>query len=512
MKCQHSSGAQHRARVNILPVRSTALVLLEIPMREWVAKIRAKEDKFMSNEPLQPPVHLEPFTDGTPLAIERLRCAWSGLVLSDRIYLLSVLLADRNSHPFALVWKRQHEAVIDLALEDENPYIRYLAAKRVPGPDKRDTPEVKARAEKIKADASQLVRSAQQEVGTIQPPFRMAGHGLMDAISPTYDPARFWTAPQVHRLAIATWSSWDFSVAEPLRYATKELLPNGTVTENEMADVLLQNLGPAYKRRLSTKEPRPGRSPYHFDQEIEEFWKLVPDLPKQLAGILLECLPGGDKRSPIPPDVLDSLDEENLAFLLRRDDVELKVLRRKLYADSASEKLRRSAIASTMFGLLDSDISRLVSNLDEHGDGRLKDVEELTFLARHCRGASLVQMECTQHYLCHWKTDYYRTDESDALQSERAKRLWSGGSGRLALGEEVLQLRVFELAKLLSPLDFGDTPSVLPKSLKQHQKLVILRNPWQTYLNLWGTVRPAEWTAIEEDLPNVWIRNFDMPS
>ncbi|MFZ3275440.1 MAG: hypothetical protein WA182_00920, partial [Candidatus Sulfotelmatobacter sp.] len=91
----------------------------------------------MSNEPVPPPIHLEPFLDGTPLAMERLRCVWPGLILADRIYLLSVLLADRNFHPSALVWKRHHEALIDLALEDENAYIRYLAAKRVPGPDKR---------------------------------------------------------------------------------------------------------------------------------------------------------------------------------------------------------------------------------------------------------------------------------------------------------------------------------------------------------------------------------------
>jgi hypothetical protein len=465
----------------------------------------------MSNEHL-PPIHLEPFMDGTPLAMERLRCAWSGLVLSDRIYLLSVLLADRNSHPSALVWMRHHEALIDLALEDENAYIRYLAAKRVPEPDRRDTPEVRARAEKIRADSSQLVRSAQQEAGTIPPPFRAAGQGLLDAISPKYDPARFWTAPPIHRLAIAMWSSWDFSVAEPLRYATTELLPNGTVTENEMADVLLQYLGPGYKRRLSAKEPRLGRSSYHFDQEIEELWKLVPDVPKQLAGILLECLPGGENLSPIPPGIVESLDEENLAFLLRRDDIELKELRRKFYSDSASEKLRRAAVASIRFDLLDSDISRLVSNLNEHEDGRQKQVEELSFLARSCRGASLVQMEVMHHYLCRWKSNYDRTNEGDALQSERAKRLWNGGLGRLAIGEEILQLRVFELAKSLSPLDSDEAPSLLPKSLKQHLKLILPQNPWQTYLNLRSAVRPAEWTAKEEDLPNVWIRDFDMPS
>ena len=255
-----------------------------------------------------------------------------------------------------------------------------------------------------------------------------------------------------------------------------------------MADVLLQYLGPAYKQRLSAKEPRLGRSSYHFDQEIEELWKLVPDVPKQLAGILLECLPGGDKRSPIPHGILESLDEENLAFLLRRDDIELGDLRRKFYADSSSEKLRRAAVASIRFDLLDSDISRLVSNLNEHEESRPRQVEELNFLAKYCRGARLVQMEAMHHYLCRWKSNYCRTDEGDALQSERAKRLWNGGSGRLAFGEEVLQLRVFELAKLLSPLDSDEAPSVLPKSLKQHLKLILPQNPWQTYLNLWDSV------------------------
>ncbi len=117
-------------------------------------------------------------------------------------------------------------------------------------------------------------------------------------------------------------------------------------------------------------------------------------------------------------------------------------------------------------------------------------------------------MEAVQHFLCRWKSNYYRTDEGDALQSERAKRLWNDGSGRLALEEEMLQLRIFELAKSFSPLDSGEEPSQVPKSLKQHQKLLVPQNPWQTYLNLRLAVRPAEWQGKLEDLPNVWIRDF----
>jgi len=446
--------------------------------------------------------------DGTPLALERIKCAWPGLVLADRAYLLSVLLAERGGHPNALIWKRQHEALIDLALEDESAYIRYLAAKRLAAPDKRDGPETRARIEKVKADPSHLVRSAQQEAGAVSPPFaiRIPGqHPVSAAISPQYDPALFWTLDPVYRLAVATWSSWDFSVAEPLRHAAKELLPNGTVTENEMADVLLQYLGPDYVRRYGAKEPRAGRSTYHFNDEVEELWKLIPDIPKQLSGILLGCLPGGDERSPIPPGVLESLDEVDLAYLLGRDDIELKELRRKLFVEPGSEKLRRVAVASAKFELLDSDISNLVSDDIEHKESRDKRIEELSFLAKNCRGARLVQMKAIYHFLSGWKA--YHDNEWDAPQSERAKRLWNGGIGRSALQEEVLQLRVFELAKSLSPMRATDEPSQLPRSLKQHQKLISPQNPWRTYLNLWLAVRPGEWRQRIDDLPPVWIRD-----
>jgi hypothetical protein len=465
----------------------------------------------MTNDNVHP-IHLQPFMDGTPLALERMRSAWPGLLLADRVYLLSVLLSDRNSHPSALIWKRQHEALIDLALQDENAYIRYLAAKRVPAPNKRDGPGARARIEKVRADSSHLVRSAQLEVGTVSPSFKLSGQGpLMGAVSPKYDPALFWTCHPVYRLAVATQLSWDFSVSGFLRYATTELLPNGAVTENEMADVLLQYLGPDYVRRFSKKEPRAHCSSYHFNNEVDELWKLVPDVPEQLAGILLQCLPGGDKQSPIPSGILESLDDEGLAFLLRRDDVELNELRRRLYIESSNEKLRRAAVAGVRFELLDSDISHLVSDNNRHEEPRDKKVEELFFLAKYCRGASLIQMEAVHHYLCGWGSDYYRTDAGDALQSERAKRLWNDGVGRFALEAELLQLRIFELAKSLSPMDSDEEPSQLPKSLQHHLKLISPQNPWQTYLNLWSAVRLVEWKGKREDLPEVWIRDFRLP-
>jgi hypothetical protein len=122
----------------------------------------------MNNDNLHP-IHLQPFMDGTPLALERLRNAWLGLSFPDRAYLISVLLAGRGGHPNALFWKRHHGALLDLALADENAYIRYLAAKQTDGPEKSDDSLTVARLEKINSDSSQLVRSAQVEVGCISP-------------------------------------------------------------------------------------------------------------------------------------------------------------------------------------------------------------------------------------------------------------------------------------------------------------------------------------------------------
>jgi hypothetical protein len=45
------------------------------------------------------PIHLQPFMDGTPLALERLRNAWLGLSFPNRAYLISVLLARTGGQP-----------------------------------------------------------------------------------------------------------------------------------------------------------------------------------------------------------------------------------------------------------------------------------------------------------------------------------------------------------------------------------------------------------------------------
>ncbi len=46
---------------------------------------------------VESPKHLEPPLDGTPFVVECIKQSWPGLSISDRAYLLAVLLADRSN-------------------------------------------------------------------------------------------------------------------------------------------------------------------------------------------------------------------------------------------------------------------------------------------------------------------------------------------------------------------------------------------------------------------------------
>ena len=460
------------------------------------------------------PSHLLLFMDGTPLALDRIRCAWPVLTLADKSLLLSSLLTGRGGHRNALEWKRHHAALIDVALGDENAYVRYLAARRVNAPEKDDSDEIRARLERIDEDPSDLVRHAQLEMENVSAPFKLVGApgdsaDVLD-LSGKYDPAQFWESSQICRLAAATGRDWNLSVTDLLRYATKELLPNGRVTVHEMADVLLQNLGPDYVERFGKRRPQPGRSSSHFDGEVEELWKVIPDIPKDISYILLKCLPGGSKYHPIPPGIVESLDEDQHAWLLWRDDIELKELRRRLYIESDSEKVRRASAASAKFEVLDSDVSRLVPRANDSKEATERKIAELLILADYCPALSLVQIDAVRHFLWCLHEHDYRTSHRD-MAAERAKRLWKDGAGRPGLEKEVLQLQVLQLAKSLCPARDYEYQGQLPDSLRMHEHLINPLNPWETYLGLWDAVETAEWKDLYGGLPHDWTPDSPLP-
>lgn len=463
------------------------------------------------------PKHLEPLLDGTPLAVERIKLAWPGLSISERVYLLTILLADPSKERKALRWWHHRACLLDLALADNSPYIRYLAAKCVRAPDKAEDAdetsgylEDKARFAKVQSDPVSLVRSAKEEES-----WKVLTQELEDWES-------FWKRSHTERLALVNGVKEDGEkIANLLRYATKHLLPIKAITIDEMLDVLLQYLGgktiaervahaEAYARRFYD-----GYAEYSAGESVKALWEVIPEIPKSLSYILIECLPEeAGLQSSIPPQIIESLDEHQLEHLLYRDDVTLKELRRKLFKESTNESLRSAAMSSSRFELLDSDISERVYDPREPAESGKKKVDELAILAANCMGATLVQMEAICDLIYDAPIDFRPgffgketfVSYGRVLQTRRAKLLSPS-----TLQHEVLAMRLFALAKNLAPIKAGDTPGELPEKLMQHQGLVVQHNPWQTYLNLSKVVRLDRLKQAVGYLPSVFIQDFDLP-
>jgi hypothetical protein len=479
----------------------------------------------------QAPQFLEPFLDGTPLAIERIRQAWPELAMSDRAYLLSVLLADRRNDTRALEWVRHRDALIDLALEDENGYIRYLAAKHVPKPGKDADDSAQARRRKVITDSVALVQSAHDELPYIT--LSIFGH------TPTW----FWKHTQTERLALANGLDNGEFMADILRYAAKELLPKETVTVDEMVDVLLQFLGTdfAHDFAQSSKRARGSREPddmYWLSKNVKALWKVIPALPPLLSYTLLDCLPE-PPHSPIPTEVIEALDEGQLGHLLTRDEITLKELRRKIYEECANNALCRSAVSSQHFELLDSDITALA--LATESEQSSKRVEKIIVLAESCGGATLVQMEAIGDFFIAQR-DKKADDDYEVSPTRRdwdgfgpvpavnptwdaAKEAQANRTKKLSperLETEVLEMRLYELAKTLNMradqgidrnagrITSGDFTR-LPDRLKAHLQLVTPHDPWSTYLKLRSAVPWEQWRRSKADLPSVYIRDLDLP-
>jgi hypothetical protein len=460
------------------------------------------------------PQYLEPLLDGTPLAMEKIKAAWPGLAISDRAFLLSTLLPKGSQETF-VPWKRQRDDLMDLALGDDNPYIRYLSARHVESPKAADASS-RARYEKIRSDESDLVRSAPDE-GSLSWKFGF----LSDQFG------RFWKLPHVSRLALVNGDQ-NSIIADSLRYASKELLPNGSVNVDEMLDVLLQFLGPEFVREIGV--PNRQRVPHSLQTEndswlagiAEQLWKLVPDVPELLSYVLLSCLPE-PACSPVPPDIVDALDNNHLKFLLGHNEISLKELRRKVFTESSDPLLREAAVSSQKFALLDSDISRLVLDPAESQESVKSKMEELAILAEASRGATLVQLEAISDLADQpgaksagydGGSSYYAAREN---QRRRAKNL-----PPVSLEREVLEMRIYQLARILTTAaterlggedasmvqsDFRD----LPESLQKHLQCATPSNPWSTYLNLCKTVSAGQWKRGRADLPQTEVAGLNLP-
>lgn len=451
------------------------------------------------------PEYLEPFLDGKPLSIELLTKCWPSISLSDRFILFELLVNDPEK---SLKVSYQRTKVLNLAMDDNSVLIRYQAAQHIDEPDSQDKATYKREEilyEKLKSDKEYIVKISREAAQSFY-----LGNPFENAES-------FWSLSQIERLAIVNQlENHGEHFADIIKYACNELLPKKLVEISDINDLILQYLGGDSIKSQAEQAADHGSffhdawAEYSLGESINALWELTLHIPEVLSLPFINQLPeeyGLSQR--IPKNVIENLSDAQLDILLSRDDIKLENLRREIYKNcSTNEDLRSAAIFSKKFKLLNSDISELVIKQDDDAEEAKHKVEELIFLAKWCRGASIVQMAAICKMIENAPDDYqpheywHQTRLAKLAQSRRASSL-----SYEELKREVFDLRIFLAAINICP--FNEVPETNRAAGKDG--IVIAFNPWQTYLNLRKFVTERNWRHTIEYLPEAFLVDFDIP-
>jgi hypothetical protein len=445
------------------------------------------------------PSFLSPLLQDTPGARLKILVAWDSLPVDLQLGLLD---APRGI-PLELALK---------AIASPNAYVRYLAAcraydfwwyesRRRPGGDggvARVEGEDRTQlwrdvAARLRDDSDPLVRHAWDERAG-WPYERGIADSLLDA---------FLHHPLEARLARLRGTGsglWSGERAEGFARLVRRALTGGLLTEHEVVAMVNEYLGSPSNTKFTKRE---GFGSFSPDDTLNVLWRLVPDVPKSVAEVLVAKLPASTMLFDdipgyyeIPDDMLESLDHDLLERVLCRDDVGCGQFRKKIaLTHQPEERWDRLITAATCrdFDLTDEEFERLLTS----------DVDRLALmgLAHDLRPVVLKaaadffdkRHEDEEQDDRKIEHDYWDTARRfEATYEEQLRRLRRRRAGERR--EHVWQLRLYDLAKDLASRETEDELArrLTDDSEAWVREYVVGGDVWKTYMSLETAARHAQ--------------------
>lgn len=459
----------------------------------------------MANESARSvPDHIAPLLQPTPSGAMKLLAAWDGLGTETQILVLEDLqkshfpptsFSSWSDYPAYLaekVWKK--------ALESPNSYVRYLAARKFYFRDDDDG-EKKAIKQRIQEDPDGMVRYVLFEKW-------LWGDAYLR------DPKRFFDLPQEARLAAVRYlSGAGKTMATLIGYAADHLLPNGTVTEDELHEIVSDYVKkPAFQDYyLRDRNIYNGWLSYSLNQEVEALWRVTLKVPFFVQGLLVENLPPPDiVNYDIPEDVLEQLADPALEILLWRSDVHLRDLREKIFfeADETRDDLKYAA-CSHHFDLSREEFASILAKPEKE---RVRYLNGLVW----AQDLSLCFLYAVHDVLLAADDTTYAWD---AYKTLRKKLPLLRGLER---EEQIRELRLYLLAKQVVPWEKKEKGYPLPDELAFLAESIVPGDTWGTFMafcnSWWGGVTYGcyrklpglGWRKKGKSLPEVDGTSYEM--
>lgn len=441
------------------------------------------------------PKHIKELMQPTPSSIAKLLAAWSGLSCETQILILSKL--DEIPAPGYLVQKIIK--VIIKALDSDNAYVRYLAARKFKllSYYYSDEDEEKTLKEKIESDPDPLVKFSLMEDSS--------GIGV-DIFE---DADSFFALPQEARLAkvrLLSGTGDGERIAVLLSQVADKHLKDGTVSEVELYEILADYLvKPEFQEKYG--DLMAATCPERMD--IESLWRLVPKLPKGLSHVLIENLPEPSvKVSNIPEDIIDTMTDNQLATLLYREDIGLEELRKKLFWEAGEErdKIKTAAVCSN-FHLEYDEFAKILAKPPKE---RVYIVKTLGMFASQL---NLCFYDAIHDALC--APDVSSLDFEDEIffarnvLERRIKEL--EGQRR---EQELTELRLYRLAKSAVPWDTKEKGYAPSGELEFLSEKIVPGDTWATFMafsEAWaeGKIKeaygvPSRTKGLDKHLPLIY--------
>lgn len=422
---------------------------------------------------------MEILTSGTPLSLELVRESWPHLSMEEKRTILST----------QFLYREHLGRVLDIALSDQNPVIRWMASNHVSKPDEHTPKQVlsgeQARWEKVQSDSVSFVRHPWREV-----PWR--SFDWLSNDSEVYD--WFWSLPcyerllQVHDSVDGTW------LAGAIQYLIASDGIGHRVSLHEVIDLLVQYfVANDFEQSISEKLERESEGPFGDNgwKECKVWWTLVVRAKEWpwIVGTLLRFLPADG----CTPEVLESLDIRDLKHLLNRDNFDPKgyLFRKNVFRQSSEQELKAAALNSFECSFGDREFLEFMPIPADPPELRRKKLLEINLLEENYAGGNLAQLVAIEKLAAETRNELNElTGRSDwdwdrhipPFAELRVKRL------RLStLVKEVVGLRVFLLSKMLvdGKEDYRGRFGYLETEIRSG---IVPGSTWETYLNLAGVL------------------------
>jgi len=325
------------------------------------------------------------------------------------------------------------------------------------------------------------------------------------------DPAKFWGLPREARLAKIGGLSGVGSgerMAKLIRFAIDTGLSKSKNDQEEIWEVLCEYVLQLRREDWfkSDRSSYDGYGEHLKGKEIEELWKLVPNLPEHISVLLVVFLPtkAGLGRG-LSDEITNQMNDLLLQMLLFREDVGLEDFRKKLFLAADRDKGLKSAAVSHNFDLTYEEFQEILVKPEAEKE------EVLRFLTYYAGDLSLCLYSAIHDLLSLSSREAlggFTGPEFAKISLEQRLSKLEGYQRK----KQIRELRFYELAKTTAPWgkdETGSLPSGELEFLKQH---IVEGDTWRTFMKFseaWKGQSSRQREEWEKNLPRLYEYKID---